>query len=66
MSTYIWLKCCFNQREITKVIGESSWALKGHTAQAKWDHLDLVHPDQKVLELIRRERLVLVIGVEDV
>jgi hypothetical protein len=61
-----FVKSCFNQREMTRVIGESSWALKGHTAQARWDHLDRVHPDQKILEVIRQERLVFVIGGEDV
>jgi hypothetical protein len=36
-------------------------ALKGHIAQAKGDHLDRVHSDQVVLEMIRRGRLFFVI-----
>jgi hypothetical protein len=33
--------------------------------KAKVDHLDRVHSDQKVLEMIRQRRLVLVIGVQE-
>ncbi len=33
--------------------------------KAKGDHLDWVHPDQKVLEMIRQGRLVLVIGGQE-
>jgi hypothetical protein len=37
------------------------WALKRHAAQSQGDHLDRVQSDQKVLEIIRRGKLVLVI-----
>jgi hypothetical protein len=33
--------------------------------KAKWDHLDRVHSDQMVLEMIRRGKLVLFMGGQE-
>jgi hypothetical protein len=61
MYIYNQLNRRFNQTKIARIAvltGESYWVLRGHITQAKGDHLDQVHPDQKVLEVIRWWRLV--------
>ncbi len=54
----------FNWRELTRVAGINWGILLGapgtYCITPKGDHLDRVHSDQKVLEMIKRGRLVLV------
>jgi hypothetical protein len=46
-------------------VARISWGPTGHSRdilhKAKGDHIDRVHSDQKVLEMIRQGRLILVI-----
>ncbi len=50
---------------IARISRGTYWALKGILRKAMGVYLDQVHSDQKVLDVIRRGRLVLVVVVAD-